>query len=261
MSWVALSPAPPFGSAPVDSVEHECSLLGGRDCVHIQQAAKMNFGSRDFRSGGRCVMGVPDLIGHNMVPMVDANVAWDTAVPTSAAGAFLEFDIRWFIESTEADDQDLHLRITERRAVLVTSDEGVHAVTRFRCLMVTGSVSLFRHDALGPGRINPRRQVARRTCMLPVRPNGIPDVDMLLSSAASNGGFCGTNGSGLDQHLTKMLNVRGATQVVAKVWGQASTARASHTSHSKDSCPSIGSDGRPNCNVATNRQDSNSHVF
>ena len=240
-----------FDSDPVDSITHGCSFLGGKNCGRIQPAAKMNFGRRDFRSGRRCVSRIRDLTCPHMMLMVDINMASDPETPTPAVRALLDFDVRRFRESPEAAGRDGHPCIPEHRAVPIAPDETIHGVAELRHLMDASRVFLPRSATLTLVGISPWLQLTRRTCGLPVVRVWILGVETRLLSAVHNSGFLRAECLNLDRHLTEMLNPRWATQFLARVSGQAPTARISRSPETRDSCHSIRCDQRPTRKVTT----------
>lgn len=142
-------------------------------------------------------MSIPDVIGSDSTPMVDARMAWDSDTPVAVAQAVLDLDFRSFKELTEAGDQEVCSHFSDRRAVSPASGESIHAVSGHRYLMAPGSVSLPWPDAPALSGITLRLQVARWTRGLPVMSIRIPDVDACMWSVARNGGFVGADGFGL----------------------------------------------------------------
>jgi L-alanine-DL-glutamate epimerase-like enolase superfamily enzyme len=181
------------------------------------RAIKMKVGRRVLRQDIERVKAVRELVGPDVVLMVDANMQWRVDEAIRAAQALQEFDVFWLEEPTIPDDVDGHLRIAREGGLPIAAGENLHTIYEFQAMMKQGCLAFPEPDLSNMGGISAWMKVARMSQAhnLPVTSHGVHDLHVHLLAAVPNASYLEVHGFGLDRFIEQPLQIVGGEAVAS----------------------------------------------
>ena len=151
-----------------------------------------------------------DLIGPDMVFMVDANMKWTIEHAVKAAKALRPFNIYWLEEPTIPDDYDGYGRISAESGLPVAAGENLHTVYEFRNMIERGNIDFPQPDASNIGGITGWLKVANLAYAhnLPVCTHSMQELHVSLMSAMPHASYLEVHSFPIDAYTTRPLVIR-----------------------------------------------------
>jgi L-alanine-DL-glutamate epimerase-like enolase superfamily enzyme len=179
------------------------------------RSIKMKVGRNHLREDVERVQAMRELIGPDVVLMVDANMQWRVDQAIRAARSLREFDILWLEEPIAPDDVAGHVRISREGGLPIAAGENLHTVYEFQAYMSQGCLDFPEPDLSNMGGITAWMQVAEmaQAHNLPVTSHGVHDLHAHLLAAVPNGTYLEVHGFGLERFVAHPLQIENGEAV------------------------------------------------
>lgn len=173
-------------------------------------AVKIKLGQETLKEDIERVAAVRELIGPDIVFMVDANMKWSIEHAVKAAKALRQFDIHWLEEPTIPDDYDGYRRISAEGGLPIAAGENLHTVYEFRNMIARGNIDFPQPDASNIGGITGWLKVANLAYAhnLPVCTHGMQELHVSLMSAMPHASYLEVHSFPIDAYTTRPLVIR-----------------------------------------------------
>ncbi|MBF9035891.1 mandelate racemase/muconate lactonizing enzyme family protein [Rhodobacterales bacterium HKCCE2091] len=153
------------------------------------RAVKMKVGRAELSHDRRRVAAVREVVGEDVLLMLDANNAWSNV---AEADQFLssveEFRPFWIEEPFSPDAIDAHARLAERARIPIASGEVEAGRWRFRDLVDRKAAQILQPDVAACGGVTEWRRIAAHAaaCDMPVCTHAWQDFHAPLMAATPN---------------------------------------------------------------------------
>ncbi|UCF92013.1 MAG: mandelate racemase/muconate lactonizing enzyme family protein [Desulfobacterales bacterium] len=173
------------------------------------RAIKMKVGREKLSDDIARVQAVRELIGPEIVLMVDANMRWTVDAAIRAARVLRDYGIYWLEEPTLPEDVKGHARIAREGGLPIAAGENLHSIYEFRAMIEQGELSFPEPDVANMGGISAWMKVAQLALgnHLPITSHGVHDLHVHLLGAVANASYLEVHGFGLERFIADPLQI------------------------------------------------------
>ncbi|GAA3121632.1 mandelate racemase/muconate lactonizing enzyme family protein [Planomonospora alba] len=146
-------------------------------------AVKVKVGRPDLAEDVERVAAVREVVGPDVLLMVDANQRWDLHRARRAIAALEPYGLHWIEEPLPADDVAAHVELRRSIGVPVAVGENVYTVHGFRDLLTAGACDVVQPNVVRVGGVTPFLRIAElaRAFDVPVYPHLLTELSGQLA--------------------------------------------------------------------------------
>ncbi len=184
-------------------------------------AVKIKLGQETLEEDMERVAAVRELIGPDIVFMVDANMKWSIETAVRAAKLLRQYNVLWLEEPTIPDDYDGYRRISQEGGLAIAAGENFHTIYEFQNMISRGNIDFVQPDASNIGGITGWLKVANLSFAhnIPVCTHGMQELHVSLMSAMPHASYLEVHSFPIDQYTTRPLVIENGRAVAPDVPG------------------------------------------
>ncbi len=166
------------------------------------RAIKIKLGKEDLSEDIERVKAVREMIGPDVVFMVDANMSWTVEKAIKAVKELEKYNIFWLEEPTIPDDYSGFAKIAESSSVALAMGENLHTIYEHKQALQSSKISFIQPDASNIGGITGWLKVANlaEAYNIPVCSHGMQELHVSLLSAVPHSGYLEIHSFPIDEY-------------------------------------------------------------
>jgi len=173
------------------------------------KAVKIKVGKANYIEDVERVSAVRELIGSDIVFMVDANYSLSVDEAITFGKAIEQYDITWFEEPTIPDDYLGFAKISEHINIPLAMGENLHTLHEFGYAVAQANLSYLQPDASNIGGITGFLRVAKiaKENNLPLCSHGMHELHVSLLASQPHAGYLEVHSFPIDQYTKHPLQL------------------------------------------------------
>ncbi|MDO6693890.1 mandelate racemase/muconate lactonizing enzyme family protein [Aliiglaciecola sp. 3_MG-2023] len=173
------------------------------------KAVKIKVGKENYLEDVERVAAVRDLIGSDVVFMVDANYSLSVEQAIVFGKAIEQYNITWFEEPTIPDDYLGFAKIADNINIPLAMGENLHTTHEFGYAIAQAKLSFLQPDASNIGGITGFLRVAKmaKENNLPLCSHGMHELHVSLLASQAHSGYLEVHSFPIDQYTKHPLQL------------------------------------------------------
>lgn len=173
------------------------------------KAVKIKVGKENYLEDVERVAAVRELIGSDVVFMVDANYSLSVDQAIVFGKAIEQYDISWFEEPTIPDDYLGFAKIADNINIPLAMGENLHTTHEFGYAIAQAKLSFLQPDASNIGGITGFLRVAKMAeeNNLPLCSHGMHELHVSLLASQAHSGYLEVHSFPIDQYTKHPLQL------------------------------------------------------
>lgn len=199
-----------YGGIDLGFTKEELLANISRQIDKGHRAVKIKLGQKTLAEDIDRIKAVRELIGPDIIFMVDANYSWSVNTAIKALKQMEPYDILWLEEPTIPDDYVGYKKIADHSTIGIAMGENLHTIHEHRFAMEIGQVSFIQPDASNIGGITGWLKVATMAegYNIPVCTHGMQELHVSLLSAIPNDAYLEVHSFPIDQYTKRPVVVK-----------------------------------------------------
>ena len=172
-------------------------------------AVKIKIGKEDLAEDLDRIKSVRELIGNDIVFMVDANCAYSVEKAVKIANEFEKYNIFWFEEPIIPDDYEGYAHIAKETNIDLASGENYHTEFEFDLAFSTSKLKYIQPDVCNCCGISGWLDVAKKAKEknIKVCSHGAQELSVSLVASQENAGWVEIHSFYIDDYITHPIKI------------------------------------------------------
>ena len=174
------------------------------------KAVKIKVGKNNFADDLERVKEVRQLIGNEIIFMVDANYSWDIQHAINAMQALEEYQLFWLEEPIIPDDYKGMAKVAMSGNIPIAVGENYHTIHEFSYCFEQAKIGFIQPDASNCGGITGWLKVFEmaQNYHIPVCSHGMQELHVNLLAGTGGNGWLEVHSFPIDQYTTQPLTLK-----------------------------------------------------